>query len=245
MASAPIRIMPFDSATHGWYSGVTGEMDSYRKELKNLLGDVGYTTDFAGSLPDGSFADSKATVVLALTVNVQDGHPELAADTSTYNSNLNATAQARIGNGDNLIVVDMEHGAGFDYASADMADRLHPSPQGYSKMATNWFPAVKQAILRQQDTELVAISSTNNQIKLGLDNLAGNWPVQVERTPGLTPPVVDEPHRATARQCGNQPCFPRLGNLGLFPRRFPMGAQPTGESPRSAGHPLYRKNSRS
>lgn len=213
-AGEPVRIMPLgDSITHGYGSGIT-VMNSYRKVLKALLEDNGYSVDFVGGLADGDFPDnqhhghdgwyadhdtstntilsraaawvsatsadivllhigtndihghhedaaevddildeiyganSNATVVLALIINAADGYSR-SGDISAYNSNLNVMAQGRIAGGDDLLVVDMENGAGMDYGSADMAGTLHPSQAGYDKMATNWYPAVEAAVERQ------------------------------------------------------------------------------------------------
>jgi len=138
-------------------------------------------------------ANSNATVVLALII---DARPEygLSAYVSTYNSNLNAMAQIRIANGDDIILVDMEHGAGIDYNSADMADILHPSPAGYDKMATNWYPAVIQAISNQLAGQILppqieSIAVTNNAVYLGLANLTTGRLVHVEQSGNLTPPA--------------------------------------------------------
>ena len=52
-------------------------------------------------------------------------------------------AQARIDNdGDDIVIVDMEDGAGFNYA-VDMYDILHPNESGYEKMAILWFTTLQ------------------------------------------------------------------------------------------------------
>jgi len=255
----PVRILPVgDSITHGWYSGIgTNALNSYRRELKNLLIADGHSVDFVGSLADGDFPDnqhdghdgwhadhdtktnrilghvagwmaateadivllhigtndlngndtgtvaevsavideiqtanSHATVVLALIIGVK-GDLSLQAAISTFNSNLNSMAHARISGGDDLLVVDMGNGAGIDYGSPDMNDRLHPSQLGYDKMATNWYPAVVQAIKHQTPPPLrigsVAVSGST--ILLGIDNLSTGKQTVIEQTESLAAPA--------------------------------------------------------
>jgi hypothetical protein len=69
--------------------------------------------------------------------------PTTNTDTTTFNNNVEAMAQARIN--DKIVFVDMECGAGIDYSNqllgGDMWDTLHPytSGTGYAKMADVWF----------------------------------------------------------------------------------------------------------
>ncbi len=61
--------------------------------------------------------------------------------TSQWNLAIKAMAQQRIANGDKIVIVDMEHDAGFSYAynGGDMSttdpEGLHPTTTGYTKMA--------------------------------------------------------------------------------------------------------------
>jgi lysophospholipase L1-like esterase len=65
--------------------------------------------------------------------------------TIQWNQTIKAMAQQRIANGDKLVIVDMEHDAGFSYAYASNdfcqtdPEGLHPSAAGYTKMANLWF----------------------------------------------------------------------------------------------------------
>lgn len=74
-------------------------------------------------------------VVLALILNRNPYH----TNTSIFNENVRTLAASRIANGDKIIVVDMENGAGFEYSLEDMATATHPNDVGYYKMARNWF----------------------------------------------------------------------------------------------------------
>jgi len=251
LAEDPLRILPVgDSITHGYWSGITTDYNSYRRELKNLMESNGYGVDFVGGLSDGNFPDnqhdghdgwhadqvlshiagwmtdteadivllhigtndlngnntnttaevsnildaiqtanSNATVVLSLIIGIQ-GDPLLQAAVSTFNSNVNTMAQARIFDGDDLLVVDMENGAGIDYDSSDMNDRLHPSQLGYDKMATNWYPAVVQAIAHQRPPPRIgSVSIYGNSIRLGIDNLTTGKQTVIEQTGSLASPA--------------------------------------------------------
>ena len=66
-----------------------------------------------------------------------------------FNNNLDVMAQNRIDEGDDIVIVDMENGAGINY-STDLVDGIHPNNTGYSKMANVWFNALKD-ILDQQE----------------------------------------------------------------------------------------------
>ncbi len=251
-----IRILPLgDSITHGYWSGISTDYNSYRKALKILLNSAGHSTDFVGSLTAGNFPDnqheghdgwyadhdtqtnrildhvagwmvataadivllhigtndihgenadaaevsdildeifdanSNATVVLALIINARVDHdPDHRANISTYNSNMNTMAQARIVSGDDIIVVDMENGAEIDYSdpSADMGDSRHPSQRGYDKMATNWYPAVVQAIESQTPSlRIGSIIVSGSSMALAIDNLTPGRPSIIEQTDSL------------------------------------------------------------
>jgi len=79
-------------------------------------------------------------VILALIMS-DDISPDVIA---VYNHNLNAMAQGRIANGDDIVVVDMEYGAGLTYngPNNDFVDGVHPDDCGYEKMANVWFTAI-------------------------------------------------------------------------------------------------------
>ena len=61
------------------------------------------------------------------------------------NRNIQALANRRISNGDDLIVVEMEYSAGINYAR-DFQDRTHPNDVGYNKIAHAWFGALKHIL---------------------------------------------------------------------------------------------------
>ena len=84
------------------------------------------------------------TVILARIINrscCSTGCSWWCDTTTTYNNNVMEMAQERIDNGDKIILVDMEYGAGFDYDTwpdGDMWDEDHPYETGHAKMAVQW-----------------------------------------------------------------------------------------------------------
>ncbi|MCD4689948.1 hypothetical protein K8S17_00640, partial [bacterium] len=69
--------------------------------------------------------------------------------TTTFNDNVEAMALARISGGDSIVLVDLECGAGMDYREVpdgDMYDYLHPTDNGYWKMAGGWFAHLKDML---------------------------------------------------------------------------------------------------
>ena len=85
--------------------------------------------------------DEDITVILARIIN-RDTYSLL---TTQFNDNVEAVALGRIANGDKIIIVDMEDGAGIIYElqpTGDMYDNIHPYATGYTKMASVWFDAL-------------------------------------------------------------------------------------------------------
>ncbi len=94
-------------------------------------------------------------VILARIINRVDHTCPNGSTVTTFNENLEAMAQARIDLGHKIVMVDMECGAGLDYAKdngdppyddGDMYDNLHPNDSGYEKMATKWFEVLDDAL---------------------------------------------------------------------------------------------------
>ncbi|WP_299820570.1 Ig-like domain-containing protein [uncultured Pontibacter sp.] len=77
-------------------------------------------------------------------------YPVESPATIEYNNNMAAMAQRRQVNGDNLLLVDMQDGAGIVYKwgddGGDMQDPLHPSQAGYDKMAPVWFAELSKLL---------------------------------------------------------------------------------------------------
>ncbi|HYW95331.1 MAG TPA: GDSL-type esterase/lipase family protein, partial [Bacteroidales bacterium] len=84
----------------------------------------------------------KPVIVFLATILSEKNYPcDTHSGTIAFNTNLAAMAQARIQNGDHIVLVDMECGAGLDYYN-DLVDQVHPDEAGYSKMGDMWFQAI-------------------------------------------------------------------------------------------------------
>ncbi|NPA30159.1 MAG: hypothetical protein GXO33_08250 [Epsilonproteobacteria bacterium] len=57
-----------------------------------------------------------------------------------FNSRLKSMLEERIALGDDIVIVDMYHGAGL--TESDYADNTHPNDHGYYKMARVWYNAL-------------------------------------------------------------------------------------------------------
>ncbi len=107
----------------------TNALDSSSNDVKRILDEIDrYENDHGVTI----------TVLLARIIN----RSPVSSLTTTFNDNVQAMAAQRISNGDRIIMVDMENGAGIDYRltpDGDMEDQLHPFETGYAKMAQKWF----------------------------------------------------------------------------------------------------------
>ncbi len=65
---------------------------------------------------------------------------------SVFNQNLEAMAQARVANGDRVLVVDQEPGLDYSASTIDFAvgDDLHPTDSGSAKMVPVWFEGLNR-----------------------------------------------------------------------------------------------------
>lgn len=79
-------------------------------------------------------------IIVALIIGRR--YNDYASFTNTFNANLNALAHQRISQGDDIVIIDMQHNAGLNYAS-DFRDPAHPTTTGYSKMANLWYNALR------------------------------------------------------------------------------------------------------
>ncbi len=67
--------------------------------------------------------------------------PSDSAWMTQFNDSIEAMAHNRISDGDDIVIVDMEQGAGLNY-SKDLIDGIHPTNCGYEKMANVWYGAL-------------------------------------------------------------------------------------------------------
>ena len=81
---------------------------------------------------------SPITVFLARIIGSPD--PATNTNVTTFNSNVEVMALARIASGDKIVIVNQQTGANLDYLTdvGDGVDLFHPRPTGYDKMADKW-----------------------------------------------------------------------------------------------------------
>ena len=97
-------------------------------------------------------AGKEVIVFLALIINRR--LPCIAGSgcqtTINWNAFLESMAQARINNGDKIVIVDMEHDAGIVYTNEDFyasdPEGLHLNSNGYGKMAALWYDKITSNI---------------------------------------------------------------------------------------------------
>lgn len=109
-------------------------------------------------------------IILALIIGRRNN--DFASFTDTFNTNLKNLANSRIAQGDDIVIVDMQHHSGLNY-STDFRDPAHPTNTGYDKMATLWYSTLKQFLPPppppsppSQPSELLASEITDNSITL-------------------------------------------------------------------------------
>ena len=120
----------------------TNALDTSAADVEDILDEVDeYET----------LHDRDVTVLLARIINRMNYVCPNPSTTTTFNNEVQIMAEARIANGDKIIIVDLECGAGIDYSQdttppyddGDMFDNLHPNDDGYAKMAQAWFDVLE------------------------------------------------------------------------------------------------------
>jgi hypothetical protein len=107
----------------------TNGLDESPADVEDILDEIDrYENDYAKHI----------TVILARIIN----RNPYSATTTVFNNNVAGMAAARINGGDDIIIVDMENGAGINY-STDMYDDKHPNEYGYEKMGILWFTTLQ------------------------------------------------------------------------------------------------------
>ncbi len=108
----------------------TNALDANPADVENILDEIDrYEGDYSRPIK----------VLLARIIN----RNPYSSTTTQFNDNVEAMALDRMTNPanpaypDDIVIVDMEDGAGINY-STDMADAVHPNDAGYVKMAGLW-----------------------------------------------------------------------------------------------------------
>ena len=164
----------------GIYVSSGNYLETYTPDIVLLhIGTNGISTDQSATdvenilnlIDDFEVSNSKNIwVILALIIDDADNAPPDTGgndlNITAFNNNIKNMAQARINNGDKILIVDMQHDAGIYYRKditypfndGDMYDNSHPNDGGKEKMANLWFEALK-TILPNSTTSAPIISS--------------------------------------------------------------------------------------
>ena len=91
---------------------------------------------------ENSADGNPVTVILARIID-RDSKDNAAV--AAFNDAVEAMANSRIAAGDDIIIVDQQQAVNYDYDTdmLDMSDNLHPTDNGYAKMAPVWFDALE------------------------------------------------------------------------------------------------------
>lgn len=132
--------------------------------------DVSNVSRLLDAIDDYEIANGNPILVfLARIIKPADTNCSAYDNTKIYNNKLVSMAQTRISNGDDIVIVDMECGAGLNYYT-DMADQAHPNQDGYDKMAAKWFSAIDAfnaaPVVSQIPNQTVAQGGSFTQINL-------------------------------------------------------------------------------
>lgn len=109
----------------------TNEFDTSSTAVQSILTNI-------DAFSSGNVDGKRITVVLARIIRSVDG----SLDVNTFNNQVETMAETRIDNGDKIIMVDMQDGAGLVYSTGsggDFVDNLHPDDGGYVKMSDQWY----------------------------------------------------------------------------------------------------------
>jgi len=98
------------------------------------------------------------TVVLASIINRRAYHDTI----KRFNINLRSLANTRISNGDKIILIDMENGAGLN--SSHFADQTHPNHSGYNRMSRVWFDSLDVVIPALKKDDYAWLTAINHII---------------------------------------------------------------------------------
>ena len=125
------------------------------------------------------------TVVLAARIILRNDGKNL--QTIAFNDAVEAMAAERITNGDDIIMVDMEHALTYP---DDLADSVHPNDNGYAKMADVWYDALDNLLgVAPTITSTPVMDAIVGQL-YSYDVNATGYPepnyVLIEHPPGMT-----------------------------------------------------------
>lgn len=133
----------------------TNQLDPSSADVENILNQI----------------DAYSKNITVILARIIDQSPN-QLDVHAFNDNVETLANTRIAQGDKIIMVDMEDGAGIDYTldsvepfdSGDMFNIKHPNASGYSKMAGQWF-ATLETLLLPSDVPLFTTTPVSEVVR--------------------------------------------------------------------------------
>ena len=131
--------------------GTNDRFDSVSTPVQNILNQI-------------DTYNKNVTVLLARIIDQVPSNPNV----SPFNDAVQTMAEQRITQGDKIIMVDMQTGAGLNYRidtaapydSGDMYDQWHPNASGYNKMAGKWFATLDSVLPRADVPEITSVPVT-------------------------------------------------------------------------------------
>ncbi|MFH1843321.1 MAG: LamG-like jellyroll fold domain-containing protein, partial [bacterium] len=137
----------------GWLNSTPADIILLHIGTNGLSADETEVAQILDNIDTWEAANHPVWVIVARIVNrsSSDALPDpdyigSSSLTTTFNDNVEAMVNAR--SGDQVIMVDIEHGMDIDYRrqpAGDMwesPDTLHPNEYGYAKMANGWYQAL-------------------------------------------------------------------------------------------------------
>ncbi|MFL6074499.1 MAG: RICIN domain-containing protein [Mycobacteriales bacterium] len=181
--SGPATLGDWDHEGHpGWRidqvdAQITGWLNTYRPDAVLLhLGTNDVIQDYAldqapnrlSALIDHiTAAAPNATVYVATIIPFADPTDEAQAE--AYDAAIPGIVQAKAAAGRHVQLVDLHPALG----AADLADGVHPTNGGYSKMAARWYAAVTGEPATRWEAEAAANTLTDSQV-VDTANASGN-----------------------------------------------------------------------
>ncbi|MCK5271724.1 MAG: hypothetical protein KAJ52_04070 [Sedimentisphaerales bacterium] len=202
--------------------------DTYPTDIVLLLtGIAGFNINPSGVIDVLDAIDESSediVVILGLIPNVMcctDSPPcDRCVDVPIFNDALELAAMARIANGDKIVIVDMETGAGLDYREqpvGDMYNSLHPVRSGYDKMAPVWYDALK-TVLPEMDPFAPQFTTTNAITHVDVDTVYKYYSYAVGN-PDPCYAILEGPEGMTFDPCCTRllQWTPTIADLGPHP----------------------------
>jgi hypothetical protein len=147
---------------------------------------AGDVEDILDEIDDWESASGTHVTVFVARILQRTDDPLDNTATIQFNDNVAAMVAAR---GDaSIIMVDIESGAGIDYATEMLGDGIHPTQSGYEKMGNRWFTSLDAYLgsIPAPPSGLVLDGETGSSIDLTWNDVSTNETAfEIERS--LTP----------------------------------------------------------